>query len=156
MKMTWPDGNCKIRHQDPESRPCSPGCIVTWWQSLGWRLVAWLWVQSFSRTSWVFTASPDNKSHMEHGPFSKHYYYCPEGEGGLATLPRLWVPNTGSNLLKQAGSKAVLVTGCDSGFGFSLAKHLHSKGFLVFAGCLMKVREGPFSSPLSLHVLTIL
>ncbi|CAH6776972.1 D-beta-hydroxybutyrate dehydrogenase, mitochondrial [Phodopus roborovskii] len=34
--------------------------------------------------------------------------------------------------------KAVLVTGCDSGFGFSLAKHLHSKGFLVFAGCLMK------------------
>ncbi|ELW50935.1 D-beta-hydroxybutyrate dehydrogenase, mitochondrial [Tupaia chinensis] len=36
------------------------------------------------------------------------------------------------------GSKAVLVTGCDSGFGFSLAKHLHSKGFLVFAGCLMK------------------
>lgn len=37
-----------------------------------------------------------------------------------------------------AGSKAVLVTGCDSGFGFSLAKHLHSKGFLVFAGCLLK------------------
>nr|XP_045005681.1 D-beta-hydroxybutyrate dehydrogenase, mitochondrial [Jaculus jaculus]XP_045005682.1 D-beta-hydroxybutyrate dehydrogenase, mitochondrial [Jaculus jaculus]XP_045005683.1 D-beta-hydroxybutyrate dehydrogenase, mitochondrial [Jaculus jaculus]XP_045005684.1 D-beta-hydroxybutyrate dehydrogenase, mitochondrial [Jaculus jaculus]XP_045005685.1 D-beta-hydroxybutyrate dehydrogenase, mitochondrial [Jaculus jaculus]XP_045005686.1 D-beta-hydroxybutyrate dehydrogenase, mitochondrial [Jaculus jaculus] len=36
------------------------------------------------------------------------------------------------------GSKAVLITGCDSGFGFSLAKHLHSKGFLVFAGCLMK------------------
>nr|P86198.1 RecName: Full=D-beta-hydroxybutyrate dehydrogenase, mitochondrial; AltName: Full=3-hydroxybutyrate dehydrogenase; Short=BDH [Mesocricetus auratus] len=33
---------------------------------------------------------------------------------------------------------AVLVTGCDSGFGFSLAKHLHSKGFLVFAGCLLK------------------
>nr|XP_027791787.1 D-beta-hydroxybutyrate dehydrogenase, mitochondrial [Marmota flaviventris]XP_027791788.1 D-beta-hydroxybutyrate dehydrogenase, mitochondrial [Marmota flaviventris] len=36
------------------------------------------------------------------------------------------------------GSKAVLITGCDSGFGFSLAKHLHSKGFLVFAGCLLK------------------
>ncbi|ELK17613.1 D-beta-hydroxybutyrate dehydrogenase, mitochondrial [Pteropus alecto] len=48
------------------------------------------------------------------------------------------VPNVESNLLKQVGSKAVLVTGCDSGFGFSLAKHLHSKGFLVFAGCLMK------------------
>ncbi|XP_038604874.1 D-beta-hydroxybutyrate dehydrogenase, mitochondrial [Tachyglossus aculeatus] len=38
----------------------------------------------------------------------------------------------------QIGSKAVLVTGCDSGFGFSLAKHLHSKGFIVFAGCLLK------------------
>ncbi|XP_036705566.1 LOW QUALITY PROTEIN: D-beta-hydroxybutyrate dehydrogenase, mitochondrial [Balaenoptera musculus] len=37
------------------------------------------------------------------------------------------------------GSKAVLVTGFDSGFGFSLAKHLHSEGFLVFAGYLMKV-----------------
>ncbi|KAG8445106.1 hypothetical protein GDO86_010031 [Hymenochirus boettgeri] len=36
------------------------------------------------------------------------------------------------------GSKAVLVTGCDSGFGFSLAKHLHSKGFTVFAGCMLK------------------
>ncbi|XP_053566171.1 D-beta-hydroxybutyrate dehydrogenase, mitochondrial [Bombina bombina] len=35
-------------------------------------------------------------------------------------------------------NKAVLVTGCDSGFGFSLAKHLHSKGFTVFAGCLFK------------------
>ncbi|XP_021111002.1 D-beta-hydroxybutyrate dehydrogenase, mitochondrial isoform X2 [Heterocephalus glaber] len=40
--------------------------------------------------------------------------------------------------VNPAGSKAVLVTGCDSGFGFSLAKHLHSKGFLVFAGCLLK------------------
>ncbi|XP_057593864.1 D-beta-hydroxybutyrate dehydrogenase, mitochondrial [Hippopotamus amphibius kiboko] len=40
------------------------------------------------------------------------------------------------------GSKAVLVTGCDSGFGFSLAKHLHSEGFLVFAGCLMKDKGG--------------
>ncbi|CAO2631528.1 D-beta-hydroxybutyrate dehydrogenase, mitochondrial (Fragments) [Lemmus lemmus] len=38
----------------------------------------------------------------------------------------------------EASGKAVLITGCDSGFGFSLAKHLHSKGFLVFAGCLMK------------------
>ncbi|KAG9468890.1 hypothetical protein GDO78_021740, partial [Eleutherodactylus coqui] len=36
------------------------------------------------------------------------------------------------------GNKAVLITGCDSGFGFSLAKNLHSKGFTVFAGCLLK------------------
>ncbi|XP_058412064.1 D-beta-hydroxybutyrate dehydrogenase, mitochondrial isoform X2 [Diceros bicornis minor] len=45
---------------------------------------------------------------------------------------------TYADSVNPAGSKAVLVTGCDSGFGFSLAKHLHSKGFLVFAGCLMK------------------
>ncbi|XP_076974047.1 D-beta-hydroxybutyrate dehydrogenase, mitochondrial [Tamandua tetradactyla] len=45
--------------------------------------------------------------------------------------------------VKPVDSKAVLVTGCDSGFGLSLAKHLHSKGFLVFAGCLMKDKGGP-------------
>ncbi|PNI24265.1 BDH1 isoform 4 [Pan troglodytes] len=45
---------------------------------------------------------------------------------------------TYASAAEPVGSKAVLVTGCDSGFGFSLAKHLHSKGFLVFAGCLMK------------------
>ncbi|XP_073482433.1 D-beta-hydroxybutyrate dehydrogenase, mitochondrial [Aquarana catesbeiana] len=38
----------------------------------------------------------------------------------------------------DGGNKAVLVTGCDSGFGFSVAKHLHDKGFSVFAGCLFK------------------
>eukprot|EP00069_Balaena_mysticetus_P018446 bmy_02295T0 len=47
--------------------------------------------------------------------------------------------------VNPVGSKAVLVTGFDSGFGFSLAKHLHSKGFLVFAGYLMKVRDGSSS-----------
>ncbi|EPY85289.1 D-beta-hydroxybutyrate dehydrogenase, mitochondrial [Camelus bactrianus] len=49
---------------------------------------------------------------------------------------------TYANSVNPVGSKAVLVTGCDSGFGFSLAKHLHSEGFLVFAGCLMKDKEG--------------
>lgn len=35
-------------------------------------------------------------------------------------------------------TKAVLVTGCDTGFGHALAKHLHEQGFIVFAGCLTK------------------
>ncbi|CAG0915918.1 unnamed protein product [Notodromas monacha] len=35
-------------------------------------------------------------------------------------------------------NKAVLITGCDSGFGLDLAVHLHKMGFLVFAGCLHK------------------
>lgn len=39
----------------------------------------------------------------------------------------------------QIGSRAVLITGCDSGFGFTLAKHLHDKGFIIYAGCLQKV-----------------
>ncbi|XP_049735847.1 D-beta-hydroxybutyrate dehydrogenase, mitochondrial [Elephas maximus indicus] len=45
---------------------------------------------------------------------------------------------TYSNQVNPVGSKAVLITGCDSGFGFTLANHLHSQGFLVFAGCLLK------------------
>lgn len=36
---------------------------------------------------------------------------------------------------------AVLVTGCDSGFGHHLAKKLEGMGFTVFAGCLCP--EGP-------------
>uniref|UniRef100_G3NHC5 3-hydroxybutyrate dehydrogenase, type 1 n=1 Tax=Gasterosteus aculeatus TaxID=69293 RepID=G3NHC5_GASAC len=34
--------------------------------------------------------------------------------------------------------KAVFITGCDTGFGHALAKHLHKLGFTVFAGCLFK------------------
>ncbi|XP_004373761.1 D-beta-hydroxybutyrate dehydrogenase, mitochondrial isoform X1 [Trichechus manatus latirostris] len=45
---------------------------------------------------------------------------------------------TYTNQVNPVGSKAVLITGCDSGFGFTLANHLYSQGFLVFAGCLLK------------------
>uniref|UniRef100_A0AAY4AAY2 3-hydroxybutyrate dehydrogenase, type 1 n=1 Tax=Denticeps clupeoides TaxID=299321 RepID=A0AAY4AAY2_9TELE len=38
--------------------------------------------------------------------------------------------------------KGVLITGCDSGFGHALAKHLHKMGFTVFAGCLLKGGDG--------------
>ncbi|KAG7249838.1 LOW QUALITY PROTEIN: hypothetical protein CRUP_025681, partial [Coryphaenoides rupestris] len=34
--------------------------------------------------------------------------------------------------------KAVFITGCDSGLGKALAKHLHTLGFTVFASCLLK------------------
>ncbi|KAJ8318543.1 hypothetical protein KUTeg_003634 [Tegillarca granosa] len=38
--------------------------------------------------------------------------------------------------------KAVLITGCDSGFGQSLALRLDKLGYTVFAGCLLSDREG--------------
>ncbi|XP_039616663.1 D-beta-hydroxybutyrate dehydrogenase, mitochondrial [Polypterus senegalus] len=39
--------------------------------------------------------------------------------------------------------KSVFITGCDSGFGLDLAKYLHTLGFTVFAGCLLKDTNGP-------------
>jgi len=37
--------------------------------------------------------------------------------------------------------KVIVITGCDSGFGFSLAQHLASQGVLVVAGCFV-MKEG--------------
>ncbi|XP_054839681.1 D-beta-hydroxybutyrate dehydrogenase, mitochondrial-like [Eublepharis macularius] len=49
-------------------------------------------------------------------------------------------PRLGAPL--PAEGKAVLVTGCDKGFGHALAKRLHAEGFTVFAGCLLKDKGG--------------
>ncbi|XP_041067214.1 D-beta-hydroxybutyrate dehydrogenase, mitochondrial [Carcharodon carcharias] len=49
------------------------------------------------------------------------------------------LPRGGSVKVKD---KAILITGCDKGIGFALAKHLHTKGFTVFAGCLLKDKNG--------------
>ena len=38
--------------------------------------------------------------------------------------------------------QAILVTGCDSGIGHELARHLDSIGFTVFAACLDTGSEG--------------
>ncbi|GFT92714.1 estradiol 17-beta-dehydrogenase 2 [Nephila pilipes] len=38
--------------------------------------------------------------------------------------------------LKSPKNKAVFITGCDSGFGYYLAKHVDRMGYHVFAGCL--------------------
>lgn len=42
---------------------------------------------------------------------------------------------------------AVLITGCDSGFGYQLARCLDQRGFVVFAGCLFP--QGPGAQSLS-------
>ncbi|XP_041824680.1 D-beta-hydroxybutyrate dehydrogenase, mitochondrial [Melanotaenia boesemani] len=42
----------------------------------------------------------------------------------------------------EVEGKAVFITGCDTGFGHSLAKHLHKLGFTVFAGCFLKDKGG--------------
>uniref|UniRef100_A0A8D0HGJ5 D-beta-hydroxybutyrate dehydrogenase, mitochondrial-like n=1 Tax=Sphenodon punctatus TaxID=8508 RepID=A0A8D0HGJ5_SPHPU len=63
----------------------------------------------------------------------------------------------------QVGEKAVLITGCDKGFGHALAKQLHAEGFTVFAGCLITVsgecgagaRELQSLGPERMHVLQL-
>ncbi|KAL1472817.1 hypothetical protein MTO96_022722 [Rhipicephalus appendiculatus] len=42
----------------------------------------------------------------------------------------------------SGAGKAVLITGCDTGFGHRLAKRLSRCGFLVFAGCLKNDSDG--------------
>ncbi|XP_048361460.1 D-beta-hydroxybutyrate dehydrogenase, mitochondrial-like isoform X2 [Sphaerodactylus townsendi] len=60
--------------------------------------------------------------------------------GGLAPLLLLLLPLLCRPLPVEG--KAVLITGCDKGFGHALAKHLHAKGFTVFAGCLFRGGDG--------------
>ncbi|XP_077494726.1 retinol dehydrogenase 7-like [Amblyomma americanum] len=46
------------------------------------------------------------------------------------------------NGLVDPKGKAVLITGCDTGFGHMLAKQLASDGFFIFAGCLDENGDG--------------
>ncbi|NWS67035.1 BDH protein, partial [Crotophaga sulcirostris] len=57
----------------------------------------------------------------------------------LVLLGRRW--RRGAAPLDPAG-RAVLITGCDSGFGHLLALRLHRLGFTVFAGCLSPAGDG--------------
>lgn len=45
-------------------------------------------------------------------------------------------------LIKNTSDKAVLITGCDSGFGYNLSCKLDNLGFKVYAGCLNVHGEG--------------
>jgi len=66
-----------------------------------------------------------------------------------------------SSLQLEVKDRSVLVTGCDTGFGLTLAKHLESLGFTVFACCLLAERNGEGAQELkslkrkNLHVLQL-
>lgn len=57
-----------------------------------------------------------------------------------------WLMKGAKNAMKRtiidANGKAVFITGCDTGFGRSLAARLDEMGFKVYAGCLMPEGEG--------------
>ncbi|KPP78808.1 hypothetical protein Z043_101670 [Scleropages formosus] len=60
----------------------------------------------------------------------------------LVIAALLLMQQSGNSMLWDAHGRAVLITGCDSGFGFQLAKRLDAMGFWVFAGCLLPKGEG--------------
>ena len=51
--------------------------------------------------------------------------------------------------------KAVLITGCDSGFGYELAKKLDALGLRVFAACLTSEGEAKLSKECSRELRTL-
>ncbi|XP_068209389.1 D-beta-hydroxybutyrate dehydrogenase, mitochondrial-like [Palaemon carinicauda] len=67
--------------------------------------------------------------------------------GFLTTFVVFWIASVTvsfftSSLKVPPSGKSVLITGCDSGFGFHLALQLHRLGFDVFAGCLLADSRG--------------
>ncbi|XP_042222815.1 uncharacterized protein LOC121867125 [Homarus americanus] len=65
----------------------------------------------------------------------------------LLAFITLWLLTAASYLYKadmkvSVSGKSVVVTGCDTGFGNTLALHLDKLGFRVFAGCLHAGGEG--------------
>lgn len=64
---------------------------------------------------------------------------CAVGQGGGGACIAISDGILWLSFPTQAEGKAVLITGCDKGFGHALAKCLHAKGFTVFAGCLLMV-----------------
>ncbi|XP_041270432.1 D-beta-hydroxybutyrate dehydrogenase, mitochondrial-like isoform X4 [Onychostruthus taczanowskii] len=64
------------------------------------------------------------------------------GAAGVLLLRLLLLLPRRARRALPAEGKAVLITGCDKGFGHALAKCLHAKGFTVFAGCLLMDENG--------------
>ncbi|MBN3316573.1 DHB2 dehydrogenase, partial [Atractosteus spatula] len=68
------------------------------------------------------------------------------GYAGLLLLSLLYYISLSllgkSQKLLPVNNKSVLITGCDSGFGHALAKHLDSLGLTVFAGVLNEQSPG--------------
>ena len=55
----------------------------------------------------------------------------------------------------QLTNRYVLVTGCDSGLGYAIAKHLDAIGVRVFAACLTETGEKNVKDACSTRIHTI-
>ncbi|XP_022645497.1 11-cis retinol dehydrogenase-like isoform X3 [Varroa destructor] len=75
----------------------------------------------------------------------------------LAALLRWYLEDQLSKRPVCPDKKGILVTGCDSGYGYLLAKRFAGEGFYVFAGCLFPNGKGAASLRMDkrITVLTI-
>lgn len=60
----------------------------------------------------------------------------------LLAIPFVFCFLHSNNELVTSDNKAVVITGCDSGFGHSLATRLHKLGYTVYACCLFSKQHG--------------
>jgi len=61
---------------------------------------------------------------------------------GILLLAVWYAEQGGITTFVSTTDRGVLITGCDTGFGFELAHQLDAQGLHVFAGCLFKDGEG--------------
>lgn len=74
---------------------------------------------------------------------------------GLVALWLLWRWYREGQKVDNQGQKYVYVTGCDTGFGNLLAKHLDQLGFRVIAGCYTEKGEDELRKSASDKLTTV-
>lgn len=74
---------------------------------------------------------------------------------GLVALWLVWRWYRERERVDNKGQKYVYITGCDTGFGNLLAKHLDQLGFRVIAGCYTEKGEDELKKSASDKLITI-